>query len=618
MPAQAGPSSPVVEPLGVDPVVGEYRVLRRLGKGGMCDVYEAVHTLIGKRVALKVLSHEAAARPEAAQRFLLEAQTVNAIGHPNIVDIFGFGELGDGRKYFVMELLEGEPLSSHLKAHAPLPAQDVVELLDQILDALGAVHAAGIVHRDLKPANIFLVNAARGGRYVKLLDFGIAKELKVERNLTGSFDVLGTPQYMAPEQARGTATTRSDLYSLGCIAFLMLTGQHVFKANNFVDLVSLHLTQPPPRPSTLAGGIPTELEDVVLKLLEKDPSNRPKDTLAVRARLAEIRRNMKGAQTMVVRAPPTRPASGTPAPPFPPPPPDSATAQAVDGQARKTFARAEHRRSMPDAETREPASPHAILLAEPMAPRPVLEATRDAATTDTSTPSLGDDRLHSRNDAVDLGLARPRRWPWVVAFAVALAAVVGVVMRPSSSGAEGASVGGPASPTAGALQQGLAPGAGAVRGTVGDEGKPVSSEDGLTGSRGKGGAPGDDPTRGAAAGGGAPASPTAKAGSRETNPVPVAGVPRPAERTKAKTGPVGGTPRSATGASAPARNVSQASLARELADLRAHTALVDLPRSARLLLDDISDRLAKAKTDAELRAVATDMREWRASWGGPH
>jgi serine/threonine-protein kinase len=362
----------VVEPLGVDPVVGEYRVLRRLG------------------------------------------------GHPNIVDIFGFGELGDGRKYFVMELLEGEPLWSHLKAHAPLPAQDVVELLDQILDALGAVHAAGIVHRDLKPANIFLVNAARGGRYVKLLDFGIAKELKVERNLTGTFDVLGTPQYMAPEQARGTATTRSDLYSLGCIAFLMLTGQHVFKANNFVDLVSLHLTQPPPRPSTLAGGIPTELEDVVLKLLEKDPSNRPKDTLAVRARLAEIRRNMKGAQTMVVRAPPTRPASGTPAPPFPPPPPDSATAQAVDEQARKTFACAEHRRSMPDAETREPASPHAILLAEPMAPHPVLEATRDAATTDTSTPSLGDDRLHSRNDAVDLGLARPRRWPWVVAFAVAL------------------------------------------------------------------------------------------------------------------------------------------------------------------------------------------------------
>jgi len=264
--------------LGLEPgtMLGEYRIERQIGEGAMGRVFAAVHPVIGKRAAIKVLTREQCADPHAVTRFLDEARVVNQIGHPNIVDIFAFGELPDGRHYFAMELLDGETLGARIRRE-PLMLGETCSVIRSLARALDAAHAKGIVHRDLKPDNVFLVAVRGEPPVVKLLDFGIAKlsflDPADERTAIGA--MMGTPQYIAPEQARGLRIDgRADIYALGGILFELVTGRPVFFSDNTPEVLMKHLTEPPPRPSQVAR-VPPELDELIVAMLAKDPEQRP-------------------------------------------------------------------------------------------------------------------------------------------------------------------------------------------------------------------------------------------------------------------------------------------------------------------------------------------------------
>ncbi len=283
----------IVEPEALPgPQLGDYTIIRRIGQGGMGIVYEGVQPVIGKRVAIKVLKPHVAGDPVHVRRLLAEAQVVNAIGHRGIIDIFGFGELEDGRHYVVMEYLVGTSLDALIRGGKPLPPSMVVFILDEVLSALSAAHAKGVIHRDLKPSNIFLVSEASGNRYVKLLDFGLAKQLDPSHS-GHTTRVVGTPAYMAPEQALGEKLEpRTDLYALGVVAFELLTGRLPFESDNFAEMMRRHVEEPPPRPSTLVPSIPPALEALVLQLLAKAPADRPSSAEVARNELKAVRRAM--------------------------------------------------------------------------------------------------------------------------------------------------------------------------------------------------------------------------------------------------------------------------------------------------------------------------------------
>lgn len=311
-PLAAAVTGPGEDPL-VGREVGEYRIEARLGTGGMGIVYRGTQPLIGKRVAIKVLRPDIASDRLQVQRLLDEAKAVNAIRHRGIIDIFGFGHLPDGRNYIVMEELEGEPLDVLLKRDAPVPPSTVLELLDEVLSALAAAHLCGVIHRDLKPSNLFVVRQPGGSKFVKLLDFGLAKRAvkpgaRVDQ--TSILFVTGTPEYMAPEQARAEPVgPETDLYAIGVIAFEMLTGQVPFEGATAIDVLTRALSNPAPRPSAMVATVPESVDEVILRLLEKDRAKRPHSAEAVRLELSRIGRALQAAST-VVRDRPTPGALG--------------------------------------------------------------------------------------------------------------------------------------------------------------------------------------------------------------------------------------------------------------------------------------------------------------------
>ena len=268
--------------------VGEFVIEERIGAGGMGVVYRASHPLIGKQVAIKVLRPELVSEQQV-ERLLIEARSVNAIRHPGIIDIFGFGKLSDGRPYITMELLQGATLADLIRQQGRLDVGTTVWILDQMLAALGAAHRAGVVHRDLKPGNVFLAGVVEGTRTIKLVDFGIAKLLQSHDGpTTVDGAILGTPEFMSPEQIRGLpAGPAADLYAVGVIAFQMLTGARPFNGEP-LQVLFAHVEQPPPLPSSRGPGIPPELDTLILHLLAKDPALRPESAEAVRQALKHI------------------------------------------------------------------------------------------------------------------------------------------------------------------------------------------------------------------------------------------------------------------------------------------------------------------------------------------
>jgi len=259
--------------------VGEYRVPGELGEGGFGTVYEATHPVIGKRVAVKVLHAQYSVDEGITSWFAAEARAVNQIRHGSIVDIFGFGALPDGRHYSVMELLEGVTLDAYLEQAGSLSVPESLGLLHPIALALSAAHEAGIAHRDLKPENVFLCLSGDAHVTVKLLDFGMAKLLgqgTQSTHKTRSGAPMGSPRYMSPEQCRGVAVdARTDVYSFGCLTYRLLTGMPPFEAATALELMMAHVSASPIPPSHRSPGVPSELDEPILKMLEKLPDARP-------------------------------------------------------------------------------------------------------------------------------------------------------------------------------------------------------------------------------------------------------------------------------------------------------------------------------------------------------
>jgi eukaryotic-like serine/threonine-protein kinase len=274
-------------------MVGEYRIEHKLGEGGFGSVYRAVHPLIGKAAAIKVLNRQFSANPEIVSRFIAEARAVNQIRHRHIIDIFSFGKLDDGRQYYVMELLEGMTLDAYIKQQGRLSPEQAIAILQKLARALDAAHATGIAHRDLKPENIFLAFDDEGAPFPKLLDFGIAKLLgdSAGGHKTRTGAPIGTPYYMSPEQCRGkNVDHRTDIYSFGAVVHEMLTGRQPFDGEDVMDLMMKQLSQAPPRVSSVCSALPKDLDGPVLQMLEKDPAKRPPTLVAATDALADAAR----------------------------------------------------------------------------------------------------------------------------------------------------------------------------------------------------------------------------------------------------------------------------------------------------------------------------------------
>jgi serine/threonine protein kinase len=261
-------------------VDGRYRVIELIGEGGMGKVYLAEHVEIGKRVALKVLHPSYSRMPDLVERFRREARAASKIGHPNIVDVTDSGTTHDGSVYFVMEYLEGVELGSIIEREGALEVSRALKIASQICRALSAAHAQGIVHRDLKPENVFLVTRDGQADVVKVLDFGIAKtteaEAARERRLTSPGMAMGTPEYMAPEQAAGRpADARCDVYALGAICYEMVTGMPPYSGDNFMEILTKKATQDPTPPVTVRHGLPPTVSDLVMTAMARNPDHRP-------------------------------------------------------------------------------------------------------------------------------------------------------------------------------------------------------------------------------------------------------------------------------------------------------------------------------------------------------
>ncbi len=257
----------------------KYRIVRKLGSGTVGQVYEAIHTLIGYRVALKVLSREMAARPDGLMLLLHEARVANQIRHPNIVQMMDLAQTRDGMLYLVMELLEGEDLGDYMDRKGPVSRLDSLELVIQFCGGLSAAHQKGVYHRDLKPQNIFVIGPDEPIPRVKILDFGLSRVTQPgTRSLwyTGGSQPVGTPLYISPELARldEKADHRADIYSLGVILYQMWTGRLPFDSPSVDDVLRMHIEEDPPPPRAVRPGLTDQSEQILLRMLAKDPADR--------------------------------------------------------------------------------------------------------------------------------------------------------------------------------------------------------------------------------------------------------------------------------------------------------------------------------------------------------
>ena len=263
---------------------GRYLVTRKIGQGGMGAVYEATHTLIGKRVAVKVLLEKYAQRMQIVQRLEQEAKLASSVGNEHIIDITDFGTTDDGRTFVVMEFLEGESLAECLSRETKLPEQRILRIASQTASALAAAHAKGVVHRDIKPENLFLLQR-RDQDFVKVVDFGISKSLRASSEeeqaprLTQTGMVLGTPLYMSPEQARGDEDLdhRVDIYALGVIMYELAAGRVPFAGNNYLSVISQVLNEEPTPLRELRPDLSEEFEAIVNRAMAKDRGQRYTD-----------------------------------------------------------------------------------------------------------------------------------------------------------------------------------------------------------------------------------------------------------------------------------------------------------------------------------------------------
>ena len=270
--------------------LGEWEVKERVGIGGMSTVYRAPHQKIGRDGAVKVLRTDVVADARDMEQLLHEARSIGDIHHPGIIQIFDAGEIpdGSGRQYLVMEFLDGESLEQRLERDGRLPLRDAIPIIDDTLSALAAAHQAGVVHRDIKPANVFLVRQPDGRPWVKLVDFGLARP-STRREVSR---VAGTPDYISPEHARGKpAAPAADIYSLGVLAFVLVTGKLPFTGATAHEVMEKHVKVPPPSPLSIDPGVPPQLNALILRMLEKDPVRRP-DAAQIRAELKAVLRQV--------------------------------------------------------------------------------------------------------------------------------------------------------------------------------------------------------------------------------------------------------------------------------------------------------------------------------------
>ena len=260
--------------------IGQYRILRKIGAGGMGTVFLGEHILLGRRAAIKTLLPALSMNPEIVERFFTEARATSAITDPGVVQIFDFGYHVDGTAYIVMELLEGESLQTRIERLGKIAPSDALRIARQVAGSLAAAHDREIVHRDLKPENIYLIHdaEAQGGERTKILDFGICKlgHEASDVSLTQSGTTMGTPVYMSPEQCRGAGEVdhRSDIYALGCVLFHMVAGRPPFECDGAGEFIVAHLQQDPPTPSTFIPELPDLIDGLILRCLEKSADDR--------------------------------------------------------------------------------------------------------------------------------------------------------------------------------------------------------------------------------------------------------------------------------------------------------------------------------------------------------
>ncbi|HKP56456.1 MAG TPA: serine/threonine-protein kinase [Polyangiales bacterium] len=261
-------------------IAGRYLVEEKIGDGGMGSVYRGRHQVIDREVAIKFLHPRHTQDPKSRQRFLGEARAANQINHENIIDITDFGETDDGHVYLVMEYLQGRTLAQEI-ANGPLPLPRALHIAAQTAAGLARAHELDVFHRDVKPGNVFLIKRHNDRDFVKLLDFGVARFAR-ESRITDHGVLMGTPEYMAPEQMRaGAVGPTTDLYALGCVLFEMLTGRPPFTGNMSEVLVK-HLQLLPPAPSSITPGLPPELDALLAKMLAKEPADRHRDAFHVK------------------------------------------------------------------------------------------------------------------------------------------------------------------------------------------------------------------------------------------------------------------------------------------------------------------------------------------------